>query len=317
MALVGMDENPMGVVVSIPSFCCGVKKQGPGIDKLKDCVSKEKLADLEPSQKGMHNGANVFMLAPWAVKSIVSADLEDPLDLIPVILGDAKVFDEENNEEKEDYQSAMDHAAALANFLWLIDRGKVAKLEFLVRPDKELQKYAADRIKDCLGSGAEEADRIDVHPAPPIPSSGQDEILKQLAASIAIQNESTKETNVLSKMEYDRKISKEKDSKDKIGKLHSSVRHQFLMAASVDGEEKASELPKSCKDFFDQDSAALSDQELSFQLENLGAQDISFGHGTIQAILAGNLLYNAPLHPSNLSLFCFYEKIQDGSDKTN
>ena len=89
------------------------------------------------------------------------------------------------------------------------------------------------------------------------------------------------------------------------------------MAASVDGEEKASDLPKSCKDFFDQDSAALSDQELSFQLENLGAQDISFGHGTVQAILAGNLLYNAPLYPSNLSLFCFYEKIQDGSDKTN
>ena len=205
----------------------------------------------------------------------------------------------------------------MANFLWLIDRGKITKLEFLIRTDKELQKYTADRIKVCLGSGAGEAEQIERQPPPPNLPSSQDEILKQLAASIAIQNESTKETNVLSKMEYDRKISKEKDSKDKIGKLHSSVRHQFLMAASTDGEDKASELPKSCKNFFDQDSAALSDQELSFQLENLGAQDISFGHGTIQAILAGNLLYNAPLNPSNLSLFCFYEKIQDGSDQTN
>ena len=56
---------------------------------------------------------------------------------------------------------------------------------------------------------------------------------------------------------------------------------------------------------------------MSFQLENLGAQDISFGHGTVQAILAGNLLYNAPMNPSNLSIFCFFEKIQDGSEKAN
>ena len=118
-------------------------------------------------------------------------------------------------------------------------------------------------------------------------------------------------------MEYDRKVEKDAEKKDSIGKLHSSVKHQFLMAASEDGEMIAQDLPESCKSFFNQDSAALLDQELSFQLENLGAQDISFGHGTVQAILAGNLLYNSPTNPSNLSIFCIFEKIHDGSEKPN
>ena len=88
-----------------------------------------------------------------------------------------------------------------------------------------------------------------------------------------------------------------------MGKLHSAVRHQFLMAASTDGEEPAEELPKSCKDFYNQESAPLSSQELVEQLGVMGCQDVGFGQGTIQSLLAGLLQYNAPESPSNLSVF--------------
>ena len=66
-----------------------------------------------------------------------------------------------------------------------------------------------------------------------------------------------------------------------------------------------------------QDSVALSDQELAFQLEHLGCQDVSFGHGTVQSLPSGHLLYNAPMCPSNLSIFCFFEKLEDGEEKGN
>ena len=89
------------------------------------------------------------------------------------------------------------------------------------------------------------------------------------------------------------------------------------MVSSVDGEQKADDLVDSCKSFFQQDSAALSDQELAFQLENMGCQDVSFSHGTVQSILPGHLLYNAPMCPSNLSIFCFFEKLEDGEEKGN
>ena len=98
-------------------------------------------------------------------------------------------------------------------------------------------------------------------------------------------------------------------------KLHSSVLHQYLMVSSVDGEQKAADLVDSCKSFFNQDSAALSDQELAFQLENLGCQDVSFSHGTVQSLLSGHLLYNTRMCPSNLSIFCFFEKLEDGEEK--
>ena len=34
-----------------------------------------------------------------------------------------------------------------------------------------------------------------------------------------------------------------------MGKLHGSVRHMFLNAASVNGEDAAEDLPDSCKSF--------------------------------------------------------------------
>ena len=69
--------------------------------------------------------------------------------------------------------------------------------------------------------------------------------------------------------------------------------------------------------FFNQDSAALSEQQLSFLLQEEGYQDVAFAHGTVQAILAGNLLYNCPGRPSNFSIFNFYEKLKDGSENAN
>ena len=93
-------------------------------------------------------------------------------------------------------------------------------------------------------------------------SEDQKDLLKQLAASIAIQVERTKESNKNSRLEFKRKVEKDKAIKDNMGKLYSAVRHQFLMAASKDGEEPAEELPKSYKDFYNQESAPLSSQEL-------------------------------------------------------
>ena len=71
------------------------------------------------------------------------------------------------------------------------------------------------------------------------------------------------------------------------------------MVSSVDGEQKAVNLVDSCKSFFNQESAAPSDQELAFQLENLGCKDVGFGHGTVQSLLPGHLVYNAPMCPSS------------------
>ena len=125
------------------------------------------------------------------------------------------------------------------------------------------------------------------------------------------------ESNRFLKLEYDRKIEKEEKKKDCLKKLHSSVLHQYLMVSSVDGKQKAEDLVDSCKSLFNQDSAVLSDQDLASQLENLGAQDVSFSHGNVHSLLSGYLLFNTPMCPSNLSIFYFFEKLEDGEEKGN
>ena len=133
-----------------------------------------------------------------------------------------------------------------------------------MRPDdEELQQYFASRIKDCLKLPAARADHAIADA-----SGCQNDILKQLSSNLSHQIESLEESNRISKLEYDRKIEKEEKQKDCLKKLPSSVLHQYLMVSSVDGEQKAADLVDSCKSFFNQDSVALSDQELVFQLKN-------------------------------------------------
>ena len=119
------------------------------------------------------------------------------------------------------------------------------------------------------------------------------------------------------KLEYERKLEKDSDKKDSMMKLHSSALHTFPIAASETGEEKAEEIPDSCRSFYNQDSVALSEQQFPFLLRALGLPDVSFAHGTMQSILAGNLLHNAPGSPSNLSIFSFYERLKDGPETEN
>ena len=49
-------------------------------------------------------------------------------------------------------------------------------------------------------------------------------------------------------------------------------------------------------------------------LRSGGHPDVGYAHGVVQLLLSGNFLYNSPGNPSNLSVFCFYEKLRDGSE---
>ena len=165
----------------------------------------------------------------------------------------------------------MEHAEALANVLWLMIKEKVPPVEFALRPDDEaLQKYTEDREKQCLKVQKVSFNEDSVSLDDSTNSEDQKDMLKQLAASIAIQVESTKDSNKISRLEFKRKVENGKEIKDKMGKLHSAVRYQCLMVASTDGEEPAQELPKSCRDFYNQESAPLSSHELVEQLGVMG-----------------------------------------------
>lgn len=80
------------------------------------------------------------------------------------------------------------------------------------------------------------------------------------------------------------------------------------MAASPDGEEAATDLPETCKRFYQKETEGLADKEFSLFFEKEGHGDVAYAHGSIQAYRNGNFEY-AQLHmPSNFTAFAFYEQ---------
>ena len=86
--------------------------------------------------------------------------------------------------------------------MWSMSKGKVPQVEFVFHPDNEvLQKYTEDRKMQCLKVQKVPFSEDSISLDESMKSEDQKDGLRQLAASIAIQVESTKESNKISELE--------------------------------------------------------------------------------------------------------------------
>ena len=180
---------------------------------------------------------------------------------------------------------------------------------FLIRAgDAKTSKKSDQHHKDCIMGYTNTLEN-----AQPSTSDSTD-VLRQLTEVISRQNERIEETNNLASQEFDRKIEKDDEKKDRMLKLHSSFLNVFLNASSTDGDRAAKEITSACRYFFNQDTAGLADQQLLVLFRELGFLDVGFAHGVVQVFLSGHFLYHEPVCPNNFSMFCFYEKLRDALD---
>ena len=179
-----------------------VKAKGPGFT-LEECDSTEELKDLkgESKGKGTHHVSNIFLLAPWAVKTVNDANEKDLLKLILKVI---KKCEDNNGEIDEDCERVRNHAIALSNFLWLIFIDKITEIKFVVPSENDDSlNYLSERKRKCLALLSSTENTIDSNDSN---FRNQGDVLKQLTASIANQLESSKETNKISRLEYERKL---------------------------------------------------------------------------------------------------------------
>ena len=104
---VGMGSNPIGISVCTNSFFKQVKLNTPGLEKYKESETEEDLNALKGTKAGKIDGSNIFILAPFMIKSLINAKTNDPLKLIPIVIDAAKNFDDEISGES---QLASEHA---------------------------------------------------------------------------------------------------------------------------------------------------------------------------------------------------------------
>jgi hypothetical protein len=132
--------------------------------------------------------------------------------------------------------------------------------------------------------------------------------MRNIAASLSNQNEEFALSRELREKEFDVKLQKEEDKKNKVKDLHPAVLNMLLNAAATNSEIKPEDLPESCKAFFNQKSAGQADEELKLQFENLDMGDVFISYPLVQALFGGKLTYPAMGLPCNLSAFSFCER---------
>ena len=315
IAIVGMDQEGVAIELMEESLAVDCSFAAPSHSNYDGCKDEKEFRNLKPPSKGRKNnfkGANCMLLAPYLVDAIAGEDSSDPSKLALAAIHAAKEFDKSDAGLDTDYEPAIDHANVFADLMWGIVNGKVPEAKIALRPgDAELKAHLADRRKKCLHKTAEET-----YAEQPSATDATD-VLRMVMTTMSRNNEMIEETNKLSKLEFQRKSEKESESKNKLSKLHPSVKTFILNAASEDGEFAANEVPESCAAVFNQDSAGMSEREVLVRLRTAGSPDVNFAHGVTQALLTGQFLYFEPGRPSNFSIFSFQKKLVDARDCTH
>lgn len=122
------------------------------------------------------------------------------------------------------------------------------------------------------------------------------------------QSEYAERANKMRKEELTRKKEKEDKKRDRMCDLHKTTLNMLVMASVTDYVDTPSDTAESCRLFFNCKNAALADQELHQQFEDMGLGDVGFAHGTTQALHNGMFLYSEGSTPSNFTAFSFFEQ---------
>ena len=253
----------------------------PDLDDLRGCTSKEDVVALQPSVQVTFTGSASFIPAPWMTTFILNEDSRDPAELIVTTLIAAAAFDatHEGNPDFENY-TATNHAEELALWLYGVHSGDIPETRLSIRPDDgELSKWGEERHAACIMGSLSTAQ------ANATANPDNDAIITQLTASIFNQAEETAEANKLRKEELQLRKDKEDTKKDRLKKLHHSVKNMLVNASAhycLEEEEflTNSILPDSCTAFFNSENVGTADQELTEQFRELGAIEASYSLGT-------------------------------------
>jgi len=221
-------------------------------------------------------------------------------------LAAAKEFDHEAARAIppfDEHERATSHGNDFALWAWGVGKGKVPGIRYTVRPeDGDMEAFRVERISKCIAPSLADENSRERN------AGISEEVMRNIAVSIANQNEEFALSREFREKEFAAKLEKEENKKNKIKDLHPAVLNMILNASATDSETKPGDLPDSCKAFFNRKSAGQADEELKLQFENLDMGDVYISYPLVQALFGGKLTYPAMGSPCNLSAFSFCER---------
>ena len=300
--LMGLGTISTGVLLNEDSVLESKKFKGADGAKILKCDTAKEITEL--TKPKFFTLGSIFIPAPFLRSVLAKLASKDPIEIIlalnKAVVEAFKIGESQDVEAAKMKEEANDHIEEFAKWLFGASLKQIPEIKYEVDPDdSELSNYVKERQESGIMPSLAAANRQ----ANPRDDAG---ISAQLNQTLTIHAEAARESNLLRREELNRLKAKEEKEKDKVStRIHGSVVQMIKMAASEDGERAASEIPESCKKFWNSASSGMAELELLEQLEQLGIRNVAFAHGTVVAMFGGVLNYSVGGSPSNMSAFCF------------
>jgi hypothetical protein len=218
------------------------------------------------------HGCQSFLPAPWLVSSVLTANSNDPINLIVVCHQAAILFDQYHFGNPLFTSRAINHLEDFAQWVWGVN--KISKMRFtLDLTDPKISHYKKSQLQHCsiiFPSSVQNASTVNPIPygVPPTFNNTTDAILLQLAKGISLQNNESQAMNEILTRQLDHTIKKDAKNKDRLKKLHPSVLKFIIFASSKDANTVPPNVTDACERFINLETEGLADLELNAQFKS-------------------------------------------------
>ncbi len=319
VCLIGTNKNAPIVIVNEVVLTNTSNIVTPTAEDILPCTTLEELLNLTaPLAKDNEdtinfNGTNTFLPCPWLLDTIMEARTDDPLKLILAAKEGAIQFNASQQASDPDYMpNTAQTVEKFVMWAWGIKHNRIPPTSYFFDPNNEdVDAYHNTRHQQCIQQNALALPPTGTQAVQPTGNPPLFEptpaILEQLANSISRQPDEAAAANELMTCQLEFNIERDDKKKDRIKKLHHSIKQLILFASAEDAESVPDEPLESCKRFMNAESDGNADQELNIQFKSLHLHDAAFSIGLTQALYNGRFLWADSSTPSNFSPFCIFE----------
>jgi hypothetical protein len=308
VALSGISHDAKAVELIVESALKEFKSKAPKYEDLKGKSGDElkEVPALIRTSRDCANLSGIVVPPPFITNTIIKATKEtengklEPVDLVEKILGAAKAFKEEHDEDKDYKEGGVEKSEQVVRWLMSVYHGFVDITNFKSLADnKEAKTYRVQQHKKWI--------------IPPIGDPRRDQRIKGELSALRSQNiqvnatlsrigEVLETNNQLQSKKIELTEEKMDREKDRTDKYHPSVIRLLCNLASYGGETAATEPAEFILAVLNCDSHTKAEKELVNQFRDKGIKP-SFAVGTSKAIHEGKLTWPSDDNLINFSPF--------------
>jgi hypothetical protein len=304
--MLGMGRQAVSFLVNLNSALANCDIIVPTVDELLGCTTAQEVEDIQIPTKGKpgFKGSSIYIPDPIFQNAIILLGSTNPFKLIPLMNTTARAFEAKaRNGPSALNGNPINHADNINAWLYGVRQGTIPKTRYLVLPDDvKITNFNTQCHLACISQGGFQGGAA--HGVALANNDAFHSLVWQLTYGVAAQTKVLAESNNIQERFIQRQDSREEAKQDRTKKIHPSIINMIGRAAAPRGDN-TKVLPKTCLQFFNQESMGMAQYDLVHQFKDLKAPDVIFASGTTNTLYIGQFLWADSSTPSNFTIFAF------------